>query len=124
MALLYCGGAETQPEKDGVDCRGHSDSIYMYCHDCMHNGLSEAFWSRRSFLGLFSGSTDSLSAFFQRAHVSDILFENDLPKNKGRDGIGAESILSASAKYNGVVDFSASDGIFFCQVVLSNKMME
>ena len=55
--------------------------------------------------------------------VPDILFVNDLPKNKVREGIGVESILSTSAKYNGVVDFSASNGIFFCQVVLSNKLM-
>ena len=53
--------------------------------------------------------------------VPDILFENGLPKNRGRDGIGVESILSTSAKYGGVVDFSASDGVFVCQVILSNK---
>lgn len=51
----------------------------------------------------------------------DILFENDLPKNKEREGIGVESILSASAKYGGVVDFSASDGVFVCQVILNNR---
>lgn len=52
--------------------------------------------------------------------VSDILFENDLPKNREREGIGVESILSAAAKYGGVVDFSASDGVFVCQVILNN----
>ena len=53
--------------------------------------------------------------------VPDILFENDLPKNRERDGIGVESILSTAAKYSGVVDFSASDGVFVCRVVLSNS---
>lgn len=53
--------------------------------------------------------------------ASDILFENGLPKNKKRDGIGVESIVNASAQYSGVVDFSASNGVFTCQVILSNK---
>ena len=53
--------------------------------------------------------------------VPDILFENSLPKNRERDGIGVESILSTAAKYNGIVDFSAADGFFVCQVILSNK---
>ena len=51
----------------------------------------------------------------------DILFENNLPKNRERDGIGVESILNTAAKYSGVVDFSASNGTFVCKVVLSNK---
>ena len=53
--------------------------------------------------------------------ASDIMFENDLPKNREREGIGVESILSTAAKYGGVVDFSASDGVFVCQVILSNR---
>ena len=53
--------------------------------------------------------------------IPDILFENELPKNRERDGIGVESILSTAAKYSGVVDFSASDGVFVCRVVLSNR---
>lgn len=53
--------------------------------------------------------------------AQDILFENNLPKNRERDGIGVESILSTAAKYSGVVDFSASDGTFVCRVVLSNR---
>ena len=51
----------------------------------------------------------------------DILFENGLPKNKERNGIGVESILSAAAKYSGVVDFSASEESFVCHVILSNR---
>lgn len=53
--------------------------------------------------------------------VQDILFENGLPKNREREGIGVESILSTAAKYSGVVDFSAEDGVFVCQVILSNR---
>lgn len=51
----------------------------------------------------------------------DVLFENNLPKNRERDGIGVESILSTAEKYNGVVDFFASDGSFVCQVIMNNK---
>ncbi|MCH5342932.1 MAG: GHKL domain-containing protein [Acetatifactor sp.] len=51
----------------------------------------------------------------------DILFEKGLPKNREREGIGVESILNTVAKYSGVVDFSASDGIFVCRVVLNNR---
>ncbi|MCH5256571.1 MAG: GHKL domain-containing protein [Lachnospiraceae bacterium] len=53
--------------------------------------------------------------------ASDIMFENGIPRNREREGIGVESILSTAAKYGGVVDFSASDGIFVCQVILSNR---
>lgn len=53
--------------------------------------------------------------------ASDILFENGLPKNKEREGIGVESIISTAAKYGGVVDFSAADGVFICQSVLNNR---
>lgn len=53
--------------------------------------------------------------------IADIAFENDLPRNKEREGIGVESILNTAAKYGGVVDFSASEGIFTCQVILRNK---
>lgn len=53
--------------------------------------------------------------------IQDIAFENGLPQNREHNGIGVESILSAVAKYNGVVDFSASDGEFVCQVILNNR---
>lgn len=57
----------------------------------------------------------------QNTCVSDILFENGLPKNKERNGIGVESILNTAAKYSGIVDFSASGGVFVCRIILSNK---
>lgn len=53
--------------------------------------------------------------------LPDILFENNLPKNRERDGVGVESILSTAAKYSGVVDFSASDGVFVCRIILNNR---
>lgn len=53
--------------------------------------------------------------------AEDILFENDLPKNRERDGIGVESILNTAAKYRGMVNFSASDGAFICQIILNNR---
>lgn len=53
--------------------------------------------------------------------VSDILFDNGLPKNRERDGIGVESIVSTAAKYGGDVDFTVTDGIFVCRVILSNR---
>ena len=53
--------------------------------------------------------------------TEDILFENDMPKNREREGIGVESILNTAAKYNGAVNFSASEGIFICQIILNNR---
>lgn len=53
--------------------------------------------------------------------AQDILFENGLPQNSERNGVGVESILSAVAKYKGMVDFSASDGGFVCQIILNNR---
>lgn len=53
--------------------------------------------------------------------VGDIPFEDGLPKNREREGIGVESILNTAAKYNGVVDFSASDKTFVCQAILNNR---
>lgn len=52
--------------------------------------------------------------------TSDISFENGIPKNKSRDGIGVESILRSARKYSGDADFSAEGGIFTCRVVLCN----
>lgn len=51
----------------------------------------------------------------------DVLFENGLPQNKKRDGIGVESILSTAAKYGGVADFSTSEGVFVCQIILNSR---
>lgn len=53
--------------------------------------------------------------------TQDILFENDRPRNKENDGVGVESILCCVEKYSGDVDFSASDGIFTCRVILNNR---
>ena len=51
---------------------------------------------------------------------SDILFENGLPKSREHDGVGVESILSSAAKYGGDADFSVSEGIFTCHVILNH----
>ena len=56
--------------------------------------------------------------------TDNILFENGLPKSRKRDGIGVESILNTIAKYNGDADFSATDGVFVCRVILNNKKSE
>lgn len=53
--------------------------------------------------------------------VRNVLFENGLPKSREHDGIGVESILNTIAKYSGDADFSASDGIFVCRVLLNDK---
>lgn len=49
----------------------------------------------------------------------DILFKDGIPKARGRDGIGVQSILRAAGKYEGNVDFSAEGGVFTCRVILS-----
>lgn len=53
--------------------------------------------------------------------MQDILFENDRPVNKMHDGIGVESIVNTAAKYNGAVDFSVSDKVFICRIILNNR---
>lgn len=53
--------------------------------------------------------------------TSDIFFENGIPKNKNRDSVGVESILRSVRKYSGDADFSVSNGIFTCRVVLCNR---
>lgn len=69
----------------------------------------------------YNGIEFSLILVCKNTCVYDILFENGTPKNKKRDGIGVESIMSTAAKYDGVVDFSASEGVFVCQIILSNR---
>lgn len=53
--------------------------------------------------------------------VQNILFEDGLPKSRGHDGIGVESIMHTIAKYNGDADFSAVDGVFVCRVIINNR---
>ena len=84
------------------------------------NGCMETEGNRRIEVSLGQKGS-KLIMVCKNTCVSDILFENDLPKNRESDGVGVESILSTAAKYGGVVDFTASDGIFVCRVVLSNK---
>ena len=84
------------------------------------NGCMETEGERR--IEIFVGQKGSkLVMVCKNACIPDILFEKGLPKNQERDGIGVESILSTAAKYSGVVDFSASEGVFICQIILSNR---
>ena len=84
------------------------------------NGCMEVSGERR--IEMFVGRKSSkLVIVCKNTCALDVLFENNLPKNRERDGIGVESILSTAAKHSGVVDFSASDGVFVCQVILSNR---
>ena len=84
------------------------------------NGCMETEGARRVEISIGSKGS-KLVMVCKNTCIPDILFENDLPKNRERDGIGVESILSTAEKYGGVVDFSVSDGIFVCRVVLSNR---
>lgn len=84
------------------------------------NGCMEAEGKRSVEISIGSKGS-KLVIVCKNTCTPDILFENDLPKNRERDGIGVESILITAEKYNGVVDFSASEGIFICQVILSNR---
>lgn len=87
------------------------------------NGCMEAEGPRRMELSV-GPKGSKLVLVCKNTCVYDILFENGVPKSKKRDGIGVESILSTAAKYGGVVDFSASDGVFICQVILSNRKQQ
>lgn len=52
--------------------------------------------------------------------AAGILFQDGLPKARGRDGVGVESICSFVEKYKGNVEFFAADGRFTCRVVLND----
>ena len=84
------------------------------------NGCMEAGGKRRIEISV-GRKGSKLIIVCKNTCAQDILFENNLPKNRERDGIGVESILSTAAKHSGVVDFSASDGVFVCQVILNNR---
>ncbi|MCH5248721.1 MAG: sensor histidine kinase [Lachnospiraceae bacterium] len=84
------------------------------------NGCMETEGKRRMEISI-GAKGSKLVMVCKNTCVPDIMFENGLPKNREREGIGVESILSTAAKYGGVVDFSASNGVFVCQVILSNR---
>lgn len=84
------------------------------------NGCLEAEGERKAEISVGQKGS-KLVMVCKNTCAPDILFKDNLPKNRERDGIGVESILSTAAKYGGVVDFSASEGVFTCQVILSNR---
>ena len=84
------------------------------------NGCMEVKGPRRVELSVGSKGS-KLVLVCKNTCVYDILFEDGKPKNKKREGIGVESIMSTAAKYGGAVDFSASGGVFVCQIILSNR---
>ncbi|MCI8485044.1 MAG: GHKL domain-containing protein [Lachnospiraceae bacterium] len=53
--------------------------------------------------------------------INPVPFKNGLPKSSRQKSVGVESILHSAEKYCGDVDFSASEGIFTCKVILNNK---
>lgn len=55
----------------------------------------------------------------QNTYDGQILFQDGLPRAKDHEGIGAESIRSTAAKYDGSAEFSHRDGIFICRVLLN-----
>lgn len=50
-----------------------------------------------------------------------VLFRDGLPRAKDHEGIGAESIRSTAAKYDGNAEFFDQDGIFICRVLLNAR---
>lgn len=48
----------------------------------------------------------------------NILFDEGIPVSKSGKGIGVSSIIRSTLKYNGEYDFSASNGIFTCKILL------
>lgn len=53
--------------------------------------------------------------------ISDIEFENGMPKRKKGYGIGAYSIAETAKRYDGDVIFEAEDNIFMCCAILNDK---
>lgn len=55
----------------------------------------------------------------RNTYDGQILFQDGLPRAKDHEGIGAESIRSTAAKYDGSAEFDVADGIFSCRVLLN-----
>lgn len=87
------------------------------------NGCMETEGKRRIEISVAPKSS-KLVMICKNTCAQDILFENGLPKNSERDGIGVESIISTVAKYGGIADFSASNGVFVCRIIMSNKVQQ
>lgn len=87
------------------------------------NGCMETEGKRRIEISVAPKSS-KLVMICKNTCAQDILFENNLPKNRERDGIGVESIINTAAKYSGIADFSASNGVFVCRIIMSNKVQQ
>ncbi len=56
---------------------------------------------------------------FENSCTDNIVFESDLPKSqKSGGGTGTKSISYAAERYNGMVEFTAQDGVFRTRVLL------
>jgi len=60
-----------------------------------------------------------LHIVFENACTDNIVFESDFPKSqKPGGGTGTKSIAYAAERYNGIVEFTAQDGVFKTRVLL------
>ncbi len=60
----------------------------------------------------------------RNTYDGQVLFRDGLPRAKDHEGIGAESIRSTAAKYDGSADFFDKDGMFICRVLLNARADE
>ena len=63
--------------------------------------------------------TRKLHIVFENSCVDDIIFENGFPKSqKLGGGTGTKSITYTAEMYNGLVDFTAENGVFRTRIIL------
>lgn len=57
----------------------------------------------------------------RNTYDGQVLFRDGLPRAKDHEGIGAESIRSTAAKYDGSAEFYEKGGLFICRVLLNAR---
>ena len=66
-----------------------------------------------------NNGSKKLNIIFENSCDDNIIFENSLPKSKKLGGgIGTKSIIYTAEKYNGLVDFTAENGVFRTRILL------
>ena len=79
---------------------------------------TERFIIVRITYSVFNGA-GKLHIVFENACTDNIVFESDFPKSqKPGGGTGTKSIAYAAERYNGIVEFTAQDGVFKTRVLL------
>lgn len=116
-------GIEVKAEIKAWDTYGISEidlvSIFANMLENAINGCMQVK-ERRQIELVVRQKGKKLAIICQNTCSPDIIFENSIPRNRNRHGVGVESILQSVGKYSGDADFSAESGVFTCRIVLCN----